>query len=396
MEPQDNISIFYFYKKPVMKKIILILISLLISIPQFSQHQNGFYPGRSISFPDILGYKTLITDLHMHTVLSDGFVWPSVRVDEAVRDGIDVISITDHIEYQPHSHDIPHPDRNRPFEIAKKAADGKDLIVINGAEVTRNMPPGHANAIFLSDVNKLNINDSVQAFREAKKQGAFIFWNHPNWIAQYPDGVAKLTDLHKDLINDGMLNGIEVVNDVTYSDEALQIALDYNLTILGTSDIHGLVDWQYDVPDGGHRPVTLVFAKEKTEEGLKEALFAGRTVVFFNNLLIGKPEYLIPLIEAGLETDTAKYRETWAGTTKVATFILKNKSDAPLILENRSQYELHLHSGLVVVDPNSAIELQVKTMESINKFEMRFSVLNAITAPKTHPEISFKVFVDLE
>jgi len=44
------------------------------------------------------------------------------------------------------------------------------------------------------------------------------------------------------LIRDGLLQGIEVVNDTTYSDEALQIALDYNLTILGTSDIHGIVD----------------------------------------------------------------------------------------------------------------------------------------------------------
>jgi len=32
------------------------------------------------------------------------------------------------------------------------------------------------------------------------------------------------------------------------------------LTIIGTSDIHGLIDWQYNVPQGGHRPITLVFA----------------------------------------------------------------------------------------------------------------------------------------
>jgi hypothetical protein len=50
------------------------------------------------------------------------------------------------------------------------------------------------------------------------------------------------------------------VNNTTYSDDALWIALEHDLMIMVTSDIHALVDWQYDVPRGGHRPVTLVFA----------------------------------------------------------------------------------------------------------------------------------------
>ena len=49
--------------------------------------------------------------------------------------------------------------------------------------------------------------------------------------------------MHKNLINEGLIEGIEIVNDTTFSDDALQLALDYNLTILGTSDIHGIVDW---------------------------------------------------------------------------------------------------------------------------------------------------------
>ena len=76
--------------------------------------------------------------------------------------------------------------------------------------------------------------------------------------------------MHKKLIEKGLIEGIEIVNDTTFSNEALQIALDYNLTILGTSDIHGIVDWQYRIPSGGHRPVTLVFAREKTKTSLKK------------------------------------------------------------------------------------------------------------------------------
>ena len=88
-----------------------------------------------------------------------------------------------------------------------KAAEGKDLIVINGAEITRSMPPGHSNAIFVEDVNKLNQDDVMEVFREAKRQGAFVFYNHPNWTRQQKDGVATLHELHIKLLNEGLLNG---------------------------------------------------------------------------------------------------------------------------------------------------------------------------------------------
>lgn len=36
---------------------------------------------KEILIPDIAGYLTLKCDFHMHTVFSDGNVWPTVRVD---------------------------------------------------------------------------------------------------------------------------------------------------------------------------------------------------------------------------------------------------------------------------------------------------------------------------
>ncbi len=58
----------------------------------------------------------------MHTVFSDGNVWPSVRVAEAWQEGLDVIAITDHMEYHPHADDIP-VQFGRAYEIAKPSAD---------------------------------------------------------------------------------------------------------------------------------------------------------------------------------------------------------------------------------------------------------------------------------
>lgn len=132
---------------------------------------------------------------------------------------------------------------------------GENLRVINGAEITRDMPPGHINAVFIDDANKLFYeNDSLLGIQAANKQAAFVFWNHPNWDSQRPDGIARLEPFHRYLIDHKLLHGIEVANETTFSEEALQIALDNDLAILGTSDIHGLIDWSHDIPKGGHRP----------------------------------------------------------------------------------------------------------------------------------------------
>jgi hypothetical protein len=129
--------------------------------PLFAFCQSAIH-SRTIKFPNPQGYILIVSDLHQHTVFSDGSVWPDIRVQEATKDGVDLISLTEHIEYQPHGEDIPHPDRNRSFELAKQLAKPYELMVVHGAEITRTMPPGHNNAIFINDANKLLIEDSVE------------------------------------------------------------------------------------------------------------------------------------------------------------------------------------------------------------------------------------------
>ena len=76
--------------------------------------------------------------------------------------------------------------------------------------------------------------------------------------------------MHKTLIAERLIEGIEIVDYTTFFNEALQLVLNYNLAILGTSDMNGIIDWQYRIPSGGHRPVTLVFALAKTKSSLKK------------------------------------------------------------------------------------------------------------------------------
>jgi len=73
-------------------------IFFILSVAGFSQdHSHAL--GRRLQFPDIPGYKTMKCDLHQHTAFSDGSVWPDIRVMEALMDGLDAISLTEHLEY---------------------------------------------------------------------------------------------------------------------------------------------------------------------------------------------------------------------------------------------------------------------------------------------------------
>ena len=389
-------------------KTLLLLVIISINYSAIYGQKTEKYT-RKIFFPNIDGYKTLLTDFHQHTVFSDGSVWPTIRVEEAIKDGLDAISLTEHLEYQPYSKDIPNPDRNRAYNIAKSFAENKNksldrkLIVINGQEITRSMPPGHINAIFLNDANKLlHPKDSLKGILAANKQDAFVFWNHPAWPAQRSDGIAKLDEFHKYLIEKKLLHGIEVVNELYYSEEALRLALENDLTIMGTSDIHGLVDWLFKVPDDnessngtlpGHRPVTIIFSKDKSEDGIKDALFAGKTAVFYNELLIGKEENLKPLVEKCLVINNINdlelgYSEDGKSTIKKVE--IKNVSDAPFILKNLNSFTFETNSDIINIMPNSIHSISVKTKgEPLN--ELKFEVLNGIIAPKKYLNISLQI-----
>jgi 3',5'-nucleoside bisphosphate phosphatase len=126
----------------------------------------------TIRIPDIPGYITMTYDPHIHTVFSDGTVWPTVRVNEAWQEGLDIISITDHIEYRPFRSDVTG-DHNRAYEIARPIADRMGIMLIHGAEITRPMPPGHFNALFIDDANKLETETWQDAIGAAREQGGF-------------------------------------------------------------------------------------------------------------------------------------------------------------------------------------------------------------------------------
>lgn len=373
-----------------MTRFLPLLLAAFLVFPAQAQHGHDHVGGRTIQFPDTAEFLSLTCDFHMHTVFSDGEVWPSIRVQEAQRDGLDCIAITEHLEYQPRRDDIPHPDRNRAFDVAQSAAGSSDLIVIRGSEITRSLPYGHANTIFIQDANPLLTEDAEDAYAEAGAQGGFTFINHPNWTSQRKDGVARMEPEQLALIERGLIHGIEVVNDLTYSDEAIELALAHDLAIIGTSDIHGLVDWQYEIATGGHRPITVVLATERTEEAIKEALVARRTVAYYLDSIIGREEHVRPLIDASLSFSTSGY----GGDTSIARVSIQNHSDAWYTLRNVSDFRFHDRANLIDVPPHQTISFLVKTAERLETIAIDFEVLNVITAPAEHPVITLSASIN--
>ena len=362
-------------------------------------------PGREISFPDTADRLTLSVDLHTHSVFSDGHVWPRIRVGEAIRDGLDALAITEHLEWQPHLADIPHEDRNRAYEEALASVPAEsDLIVIAGSEITRSEPIGHLNAVFISDANALlkrgtptepfDMRDyyvqsgqwpAEEALAAADAQGAFVFWNHAWW--QLPNQMAAMTEFHTRAVDNGMMHGIEIANGGTYSPEAFQIALDYDLTLVGVSDVHNLIDWDYPPHQGDHRPVNLVLAKERSADSIQEALMAGHTVVWFKNLLFGRERDLMPLLEASLQVAEAG----WRGESSVLELELRNTSDADFVLENLSAYTLVSEANTLIVPAHSSDTYRLRVAERVDRLRLPVRIRNALTAPDTYAEMSFAI-----
>ncbi len=283
---------------------------------------------KEIRVPDILGMKALKCDLHMHTVFSDGNVWPTKRVEEAWREGLDAIAITDHIEEQPSKQHLGG-DKNSSYEVALSRAEERGLLLIRGGEISRYPPEGHYNALFLNDVNAIDVEDFMSAMEAAIDQGAFIQWNHPAGWGQTP-GDPVWTDIQEQLYEKGWLHGVEVFNHNEWYPMALGWCLDKKLAAAANSDIHGIVSERYDT-ECGHRPLTLVFAKERSVDGVREALFARRSVAWFGDELAGPKEYLEALFLDSVTFHlTAPAEEGGLWGVKFT-----NTSDIPFVIESR-------------------------------------------------------------
>lgn len=367
--------------------VVIFLLNILNAQPQFRN---------KINMPDILGFKTLKCDFHSHTIFSDGDVWPTYRVEEAWRDGLDVIAITDHLEYQPHKEYVPS-NFNAAYDIAKNFADELGITLIKGAEITRKMPPGHLNAVFIKDGNALIKEDWKAVVEEVKKQSGLIFWNHPSWIAQQPDGIAKWYPEHDWLLQTGILFGLEVYNANVYSKETHQWCIDKNLAPLGNSDVHQPLNFEWAAEKVSHRPVTLVFANDTKEESIKDALINRRTVVWYDNQLIGNEIFLKAIFDSSISINK---KEIIAIGRERKNFQINNKSDVEFDLLLVSENPDVQFPKEIKILPNRIMNIGIRaTKDDLMKkenFEVKYLVKNMLISPEKYLEVSLPFEIDIK
>ena len=357
---------------------------------------------RELRFPDLNdGRLVLSVDTHTHSVFSDGHVWPTVRVWEANKDRLDAMAITEHLEYQPYRKDIPHPDRNRAYELAakenRKGRERTDLLLIAGAEITRKYSPGHVNALFIDDANPLltaknrkeeTYINARDALREAKAQQGFMIWNHPAWQNDFSDGVIKISKKQQALFDEGLIHGIEVANGQYFNDSSLQVALDHNLAIIGASDIHGLIDYDYDITAGTHRTVTLAFAEERSVEGIAQALFQKHTVALYDRQFIGREAELGALFNSLVSFERLPSRRKDRQQTTV-----RIRNAGPIAIELRVDGNISLNKsvGYVTVPAKGAILMTVLDRAANEPIDLDLEWINSWQAPKTHASVQISL-----
>ena len=300
-------------------------------------------PRDPLPVPDVAGYKTLKCDFHMHTVFSDGQVWPVVRLTEAFRDGLDVVALTDHAGYSPHQDDVK-ADNARPHALARETARQLGIVLVPGIEV--NDGDLHFNALFVTDANALRGVPLKEALTRAKAQGGFAFWNHPGWKekARWFPPVAELFDAQ-------LFRGMELVNGPRFYDEVYPWVAERPLTILCNSDVHGLITDGYE---RRNRPVTLVFAKTRDLEGIREALVERRSAAWMNGEVWGAEEHLKGLWEGAIRAQQIK-------------------------------------GGAVLLRNSSALPFQIKVDRAARAVTVKPETTTGLAMPKAGPELAVEV-----
>ena len=353
---------------------------------QMLRHAERHEPCRKeVILPQVNGYNVYKADLHTHTVFSDGHVLPRFRMNEAWQDGLDVVAVTEHIEYRPHEAtfydylkgytDKEHMPGVKGLEKGKqlvdlnysvnetlKEAKKYGITVIPGTEITRNgTTVGHFNALFTTDNNTIYDKDPVQAVRNAKAQGALVMHNHPGWRKESLD----YTETEKTVYDEGLVDGVEVMNGAEFYPLIIDRVRERGLFISANSDIHSSTANDYRLT-GNLRPMTLILAKDKSLKSLREALEAKRTIALGYNTLCGEEKLLNDFFVASVKL-TEIDEDSW---------MLTNMTSVPYVLKkgNGNNFRLDPFSSIKVSAPKKGNSISV-------------TVLNMWTGVDSHPVV---------
>ena len=279
-----------------------------------------------IILPKVNGLNVYKADLHTHSIYSDAQLTPEERVREAWFDGLDIFAMTDHVEYRRHEPNMLKflkgytggeakkavnynvirknateqgilADLNLPVQLAQKAAKayGDALLIIPACEITREPRKiGHFNALFTTDNNTIYDIDPLQSLRNAKKQGALITQNHPGWSRKTCD----ITEFEQKAFDEKLIDGVEIMNGYWFYPKAMQRCVDWNLYMLGCTDIHHITN--HFRQNGNFRTMTLIFAKDNNLKSIRKALEKRMTLAYSAGNIAGDAQLLQDFFKASV------------------------------------------------------------------------------------------------
>jgi predicted metal-dependent phosphoesterase TrpH len=300
------------------------------NVDMLRHHNQQSRQRREIILPEVNGFTVFKADLHTHSIFSDGSVTPEFRVEEAWLEGLDVLAITEHLEYRPYEQKMVNflndllpegtkatntniigtgktdkdgikSDLNYPVRLAEAAAKGYGLTIIPGIEITRTPETiGHFNALFTKDNNIIHDTDPLQAFRNARAQGALVMNNHPGWRRKNLD----MSEPERKAYAEKLIDGVEVMNGGEFYPRVIDYALEQGVFIASNTDIHGSSAEEYFVTTEGAvmRNMTFILAKDNSLESLKEALKACRTLAYSFGTIAGEESLLKAFFKASIAT----------------------------------------------------------------------------------------------
>ena len=313
--------------------------------------------------PQVRGFNIYKADLHNHTIFSDGSVTPEFRIQEAWHDGLDVIAVTEHVEYRPYEGKMMNfltgyvpknvkpansnvirseatdagilSDLNYPVKLYQNAAKAYGITVIPGAEITREPTViGHYNALFTKDNNTIYAKDPMQSIRNAKAQGAIVMQNHPGWRRTTLD----MMEFEEKVYGANLIDGIEIMNGGEFYPRAITRALKNKFFMSSNTDIHGSTAEDYVIGGNGHRNMTFIFAQENTLEALREAMESKRTLAYSHGTLAGEQSLLVDLFKASIATKVIQTASSGAKAVQLTnnssiTYTIRIGNANPLVIK---------------------------------------------------------------
>ena len=356
-----------------------------------------------IILPKVNGLNIYKADLHIHTIYSDAQLTPEQRIKEAWFDGLDIVSITDHLEVRnnepkmleylkgytdgvakkavnhrihvkPADGEGIKADLNLSTKLAQKAAEayGDALLVIPGCEITRRPKTiGHYNVLFTTDNNAIYDPDPMQSLRNAREQGALITQNHPGWARKSCD----ITEFEQKAFDAGLIDGVEIMNNISFYPKAMQRCIDKNLYMVACTDIHAQTNMYSS--NGVFRTMTFVFAKENTAKAVRKALEKRMTLAYCAGHIAGDAALLQDFFKASVSCKLLAY-----GKKGRATHALTNNTSIG--------YKLRIGRKEMVLPPFQTITITLNKGKDGKDKDVTFQVANMWEVGYKNPTIIYK------